>query len=206
VAVATTTLPADQALADWCAGAGVACLRGHPEDLLDRYYQAALALGAAVVVRCTSDCPVIDPALVDRVVGEFLAASPPVDYASTRLPAYRFPRGLDTEVMSLAALERAWRLDANPAWREHVTPYMYFNPDKFAILGAPCAEGDFSGYRLTVDTAEDLALMRLIFAHFGHDRFAWREAVELLRARPDWAAINATIEQKKVQGPDGPAG
>lgn len=206
VAVATTILAADQALVNWCAGAGVACLRGDPEDLLDRYYQAARELEADVVVRCTSDCPIADPDLVDRAVGEFLAADPPVDYASTRLPVYRFPRGLDTEVMSMAALERAWRADANPAWREHVTPYMYFNPDQFAILGVPCTEGDFSQYRLTVDTPEDLTLMRLIYEHFGHDRFTWREAVDLLAARPDWAHINAEVRQKMVQGPDGPAG
>lgn len=205
VAVATTTLPGDQALVDWCAARGVACLLGHPEDLLDRYHQAALALGADVVVRCTSDCPLIDPELVDRVVGEFLAARPGVDYASSRLPEYLFPRGLDTEVVSMAALERAWRMDANPAWREHVTPYIYFHPESFAILGVPCREGDFSAYRLTVDTPEDLALMRLIYEHFGHDRFSWREAVELLRARPDWAGINAAVEQKKVLGPDGRA-
>lgn len=206
VAVATTTLAADQAIVNWCAAAGVACLRGHPDDLLDRYHQAALELKADVVVRCTSDCPIADPDLVDRVVGEFLAADPPADYASTRLPEYLFPRGLDTEVMSMAALERAWREDTNLAWREHVTPYIYFTPDRFRILGVPCLEGDFSRYRLTVDTPEDLALMRLIFGHFGHDRFTWREAVELLRARPEWTRINAEIRQKMVQGPEGPAG
>ncbi|MCA1988869.1 MAG: glycosyltransferase family protein [Desulfarculus sp.] len=205
IVVATTTLEPDQALADWCQARGQVCFRGHPEDLLDRYYQAAQACAAQVVVRCTSDCPLIDPQVVDDVVGQFLERLPEVDYASSRLPRYTYPRGLDTEVMTLEALSRAWAQDRDPAWREHVTPYIYFHPEQFRIHGAMCLDGDFSRYRLTVDTPEDLALMRLIFRQFGHDRFSWRQAVELLERNPEWAAINAGIEQKKLIAPDGSA-
>jgi spore coat polysaccharide biosynthesis protein SpsF len=196
VVVATTELEQDQVLADWCARAGWPVCRGSAEDLLDRYHQAAELFGARTVVRVTSDCPAIDPELVDRAVGEFLER-PGLDYASTRLPANTYPVGLDTEVMSRQALERAWREDRNPAWREHVTPYLYFHPERFSLHGV-AGEEDCSGFRLTVDTPEDLELMRLIYRHFGHDRFTWSQAVELLRQRPDWAAINAQVVQKTI--------
>ncbi len=197
IVVATTTLPGDQILADWCQAEGWPLFRGHPEDLLDRYFQAAKAHQAQVVVRCTSDCPLIDPGLVDQVVEEFLARLPGVDYASTRLPRYHYPRGLDTEVMTMEVLERTWREDQNPAWREHVTPYIYMHPERFNIHGVMHPE-DYSRFRLTVDTPQDLELIRLLYRHFGHDRFTWLEAVEVLKARPQWAAINAEVQQKEV--------
>ena len=197
IVVATTTLEADKPLADWCAERGWACERGSEEDLLDRYYLAARKHRAEVVVRVTSDCPLIDPDLVDQVVGEFLARQPQVDYASTRLPQYRYPRGLDTEVMTMAALETAWREDQNPAWREHVTPYLYFHPERFRLHGVMHHQ-DLSRFRLTVDTPEDLELIRLIYVHFDHDRFTWQEAVELVEAHPRWQAINAEVRQKEV--------
>jgi spore coat polysaccharide biosynthesis protein SpsF len=200
IVVATTTLDSDQPLADWCAAHGWACARGSEEDLLDRYYQAALAHQAEVVVRVTSDCPLMDPELVDQVVDEFMARQPRVDYASTRLPQYHYPRGLDTEVMTMAALATAWQEDSNPAWREHVTPYLYFHPERFRLHGVMHPE-DLSRFRLTVDTPEDLELLRLIYAHFGHDRFTWLQAVELLQAHPEWQAINAEVRQKEIPRP-----
>ena len=115
VVVATTTLPADDVLADLCRTRGWACERGSEEDLLDRYHAAAAAHHADAVVRITSDCPVIDPGVVDRVVEAFLVQ--PCDYASNTLEPRTFPRGLDTEVFSQAALELAWREDDNPVWR-----------------------------------------------------------------------------------------
>ncbi len=199
VVVATTTLAQDDELESWCAAEGWDCCRGSEEDLLDRYYQAARKYAAQVVVRCTSDCPLIDPVLVDQVVGQFLARWPEVDYACNRLPHYTFPRGLDTEVMSMAALERAWREDGDPAWREHVTPYLYLS-GKFRLHGIE-RQPDLSAYRLTVDTPEDLELLRLVYAHFGHDRMSWQEVVTLLENRPDWMAINAEVKQKQVPPP-----
>lgn len=197
IVVATTTLPGDRELADWCHANEWPVFLGDPEDLLDRYYKTAEAYAAEVVVRCTSDCPIIDPDLVDQTVGEFLHLLPNVDYASTRLPKYHYPRGLDTEVVSMSALETIWREDNNPDWREHVTPYIYFHPERFRICGVMHPQ-DYSRYRLTVDTPRDLELIRLIFDHFEHDRFSWEEVVSLLESRPEWAAINAEVQQKEV--------
>ena len=198
VVVATTLEPADEAIARLCAARGWPCYRGSQDDVLDRFYQAARQHGAEAVVRITSDCPLIDPAVIDQVVNEFLERQPKVDYASNVLMRRTFPRGLDTEVFSFVALQRAWQEDRNPAWREHVTPYFYRHPEMFR-LHAVFNATDCSDMRWSVDTAEDWALVLRIYEHFGHDRFSWREALELVRQRPQWLEVNRHIAQKEVQ-------
>ncbi|MBM3728768.1 MAG: acylneuraminate cytidylyltransferase [Acidobacteria bacterium] len=193
--VATTTQPADHLLVELCARLGVRCWRGSEDDVLDRYHGAARACGADVVVRITSDCPLISPAVIDAAVARFRQHQPPVDYMVTD----RFPRGLDVEVFSAAALETAWREDRNAAWREHVTVFLYRHPERFRIGSLACAE-DWSGLRWTVDTAEDFELARRIYEHFGHDEFEWEEVLQLLRARPEWATLNRHVTQKTVVG------
>ena len=197
VVMATTAKPADDAIVDLCAERGWPCFRGSEEDLLDRYYQAAVAYQADVVVRITSDCPLIEPEIVDRVVREFLERQPDVDYACNVLPQRTFPRGLDTEVMRFDVLERAWREDLNPAWREHVTPYIQRHPDLFRIHGVT-NEVDYSHMRWTVDTPEDLAFVRRIYDHFGHDRFSWRDVLAVLEGHSEWLEINRHVQQKAV--------
>ena len=197
VVVATTTKPADEAIVELCAARGWPCFRGSEDDVLDRYYRAALAHQADVVVRITSDCPLIEPEIVDRVVWEFLERQPRVDYACNVLPRRTFPRGLATEVMRFDVLERAWREDLNPAWREHVTPYIQRNPDLFRVHGVT-NKVDYSHMRWTVDTPEDLAFVRCIYDHFGHDRFSWREVLVVLGQHPEWLEINRQVHQKVV--------
>jgi spore coat polysaccharide biosynthesis protein SpsF len=198
--VATTTQRADVAIVELCLRRGWACFRGSEDDVLDRYYRAAREQNAEIVVRVTSDCPLIEPRVVDEVVRAFLEREGQVDYASTTWPRRTYPRGLDAEVISFAALERAWREDRNPAWREHVTPYVYRNPEKFRICSLE-SDVDYSQMRWTVDTAEDLELVRRIYGHFGHDRFDWREVLRLLEAHPDWLELNRHVQQKSVAPP-----
>jgi spore coat polysaccharide biosynthesis protein SpsF len=195
VVVATTLQPADEAIMRLCAERGWPCFRGSEEDVLDRYYRAAVAHQADTIVRITSDCPLIEPEAVDRVVREFLERQPGLDYACNVLPRRTFPRGLDTEVMRFDVLERAWREDTNPAWREHVTLYIQRNPDLFCIHGV-INEVDYSHMRWTVDTPEDLAFVRRIYDHFGHDFFSWREVLAVLEQRPEWLEINRYVQQK----------
>jgi len=195
VVVAATTDPADDPIAACCASHEWACFRGSHDDLLDRYYQAAREHRADVVVRVTSDCPLIDPGLIDRVVGEFFAGQPAVDYACNSMPVKTYPRGLDTEAIRIDALERAWREDANPAWREHATPYIYRHPERFT-LHAVVNDCDHSPLRWTVDTPEDWQFVERIYRHFGHDRFSWRNVLELLDRHPEWLEINGHVEQK----------
>ena len=195
--VATTALSRDDELADYCETQNWFFHRGDEDDVLDRYYQTAVAHQADIIVRITSDCPLIDPDVVDDLVRQFLAHQPDVDYMSNFEPERTYPRGLDAEILTFSALERAWQEDKNPAWREHVTPYIYRNRDQFEVKGY-VNNVDYSTKRWTVDTPEDLTFVRQIYASFGHDRFSWLELLERLRMHPEWERINHDVEQKKI--------
>ena len=194
VLVATTTETPDDALAALCAERGWLCFRGSETDVLDRYYQAASGRGAEVVVRITSDCPLIDPAVIDAAIeGRELQQA---DYCANVLRR-TYPRGLDVEVFIFAALETAWREDDKPEWREHVTQFILRHPERFGLTNMSHDE-DHSDRRWTVDTPEDFELMEKIYGHFGHDEFSWQEVLALLALHPQWNEINRHIEQKKV--------
>jgi spore coat polysaccharide biosynthesis protein SpsF len=197
VIIATTKEPQDDAIANLCCIRAWRCFRGSQGDVLDRYYQTALTYSADVVVRITSDCPLIEPEIVDQVISSFLVHQPQLDYAANILPPRTFPRGLDTEVMRFDALERAWHLDKNPAWREHVTSFIQRNADLFSTLGIT-NDRDLSFMRWTVDTPEDLAFVRLIYDALGHDDFSWHDVLGLLEQHPDWLKLNRDIDQKVV--------
>jgi spore coat polysaccharide biosynthesis protein SpsF len=194
VIVATTDNQADEAVVTECERVEVPVFRGSEEDVLDRYYQTAKVYRATAIVRITSDCPLIEPEVVDRTVRAFLDEGS--DYASNGLtPTY--PRGLDTEVMTMSALARAWREANEPYQRAHVTPYIYQNPGLFRLLSVR-AEGDHSDYRWTVDTPEDLAFVHRIYDYFGHDRFSWRDVLSVLEQNPQWLELNRHVRQKSV--------
>jgi spore coat polysaccharide biosynthesis protein SpsF len=197
VVVATTNKPADDAIMHLSDNQGWPCFRGSEEDVLDRYYHAAKTYEADVVVRITSDCPLIEPEIVDKVVKEFLERQPGVDYCCNVLPKRTYPRGLDTEVMHFNVLERIWREDQNPAWREHVTAYIHRNPELFRIHGV-INNIDCSHMRWTVDESEDLSFFRRIYNHFGSDRFSWQEVLVLLEKHMEWSMINSHIQQKVI--------
>jgi spore coat polysaccharide biosynthesis protein SpsF len=197
VVVATTIESSDDPVEDLCRSRGWNFFRGSQGDVLDRYYRAAAMFGADTVVRITSDCPLIEPEIIDLVSAAYQSALPAVDYASNTLTHRTFPRGLDTEVFSLAALRAAWTQDSNLGWREHVTPFIYRNPEQFRTLNVTC-ETDWSGLRWTVDTVEDLEFVRRVYDEFGHDRFTWREVLVLLDRQPELVGINSRVGQKAV--------
>lgn len=200
VVVATTTLVPDDEVANFCAKLGYSCHRGSENDLLDRYYHAAKAEKARRIVRITSDCPLVDPDLVDTVVA-CLDQDPALDYCSNRLDEHTWPVGLDTEAFTIEALAKAWREDQDLAWREHVTPYIYFNPNLFKIRILEHRK-NLGHLRWTVDTLEDLELMRRIYSLMGSDYFSWHEVLELVRRHPKLIQINAHVKQKKVKTTD----
>jgi spore coat polysaccharide biosynthesis protein SpsF len=195
VIVATTSQPGDDVLVEACRGHGWRWFRGAEHDVLDRYYQAARDAGADDVLRITSDCPLTDPDVVAALVARYRDAA--ADYASTSWPRATFPIGISAELVRFDVLERVWRDDTNPAWREHVTPYIYRHPDRFAIVGLGC-EADYTHHRWTLDTPEDAALIRTLFDHFGGRRFGWRDALAAAEAHPAWQAINAAIVQRRA--------
>jgi spore coat polysaccharide biosynthesis protein SpsF len=195
VVIATTLNSADDQIEELCTQRGFACFRGSENDVLDRYYQAARRHGADIVVRVTSDCPVVDSGLTTRLIQEFCDRLPDIDCASTVLPVRTYPRGLDAEAFSFRVLEKLWREDHSPVGREHVTPFIHSHLDQFCVHGITHTM-DCSYMRWTVDTPEDFDLVGRIYGAFQHDRFSWREVLALLEKHPDWLEINSHIEQK----------
>jgi spore coat polysaccharide biosynthesis protein SpsF len=157
---------------------------------------AAHKFDAGVVVRLTGDCPFIDPEMLADNLQTFLAARPPLDFAANRLPNDRtIPIGLDAEFCTIAALETAWREAQEPYQREHVMPYFYEHPEKFRVLHIKHAH-NYGGYRWTVDTPEDLSLLRKIVSYFPNDDFSWKEILALFELHPELAQINAAVKHK----------
>lgn len=195
--VATTMLRDDDVIEALCRGRGWRCFRGSENDVLDRYYHAAAHVAADAVVRITSDCPLIDPEIVDRVVGAFVDPEAAAEYASNVFPIRTFPRGLDTEVIGFDTLARIWKQDYDPASREHVTPYVHRHAEAFRIVAVQNEE-NHSEHRWTVDTAEDFSLVSLVYDHYGHDLFSWNEIISFLEWHPEWSELNRHVRQKNV--------
>lgn len=194
-AIATTDSPADDAVVSEGKRLGVRCFRGSEQDVLARYVGAAEALAADVLVRVTSDCPLIDAEFADQVLREFFSAH--ADFAYNDVE-HSFPRGLDVEVFSREALHKAAEIADRQYQREHVTPVFYERPDMFktAIVHA---DRDFSSYRWTLDTPDDLQLIRTIYSHFSNNsEFTWRDVVALMEGSPDLARMNAHVIQKSI--------
>lgn len=199
VAVATTTDAADDPIAAFCTAHGVRIFRGDVFDVLDRYYQAALAFQADIVVRLTADCPLIDPQVIDLTVQRFLQTG--ADFAANRLPPpfkRTYPIGLDTEVCSFAALQRAWQEADLKYQREHVMPYLYDQEGRFKVEVVDHIE-DQGAQRWTVDTLQDLEFARQVAVRFdGRDDFGWLDVLALLEKEPALKAINAEIHHKTM--------
>jgi spore coat polysaccharide biosynthesis protein SpsF len=197
IVIATTKKSEDDKIISLCRDNGWNFFRGRENDVLDRYYQAAREYCAKTVVRITSDCPLIEPMIVDRIIEKFSVMTPKIDYVSNIFPIRTYPRGLDTEVMSFSALERCWKEEANPVSREHVTPYIHRHPDRFRISEVN-NELDLSSMRWTVDSPEDMAFACRIYEHFGDHYFSWTDVLSLLREQPELMEINKDILQKVI--------
>ena len=197
IVVATTTLPADDAIVDAATALGVDVTRGSEEDVLDRYKQAAEQFNAATILRVCADSPFIDSEVCDKVIAAFVSSDPPVDYASNKLePSY--PLGLDVEAFSRDALERAAREATEPYEKAHVTVRVYQNPSHYSLLPVT-NERDLHSMRWTVDTPEDLEFARQVFSRFaGGNGFSWREVVEMVEREPELARINGHLQPKHV--------
>lgn len=202
IVIATTTNAADDAIAVLCAQLGVPCHRGSEQDVLSRYADAARLHGANVVVRITSDCPLIDPVLIDRLIATY--AEGLSDYVSNMLPP-TWPYGMAVEVFSVAALEQAHAEATQAAEREHVTPFLYWRPERYRLRNVE-SPVDLSHHRWTVDTPEDYELVRRLFEALYPVQPDFRQAdiLRLLEAHPDWPSINQHILQKPATEAENP--
>jgi spore coat polysaccharide biosynthesis protein SpsF len=196
LAILTTNDPADDVIVDFCKQIGVLCYRGSQEDVLARYYAVALQRHPDAIVRITADCPLIDPDVVDLVIRTYRNLN--YDYISNSFVT-TYPRGLDTEIFSFKALERAFFEAHDPAEREHVTPYLYRHPEKFSLKNMASPQ-HFGHHRWTVDTPEDFLLIRYIFEHLypTQPNFRLKDVLALLQAHPEWVKINSHIQQKTL--------
>lgn len=227
VVVATTSGADEDPIEKLCHQNGVDCYRGSLHDVLDRYYQAAKTSGAEIVVRITADCPLIDPGLIDETISALLGGANlsarwqaqgdpkaypsattdgiPWDYASTRLPPpwkRTFPIGLDVEVCTFNALEKAWQQAQEQHEREHVMPYLYDFPNRFRCIVADWHQ-DLGDYRWTVDTPQDLELMREVYVRLhGKPNFNWLTVLQLFQENPELNLINANTYHKDFREVD----
>lgn len=195
VILATTTAPADRALEPVARELGVRTVFGHPTDVLDRYYQTASAAKADVIVRVTADCPFIDPEVLDACVELFHRSG--AVYASNAIKR-TFPNGLDVEVFTFSALEVAWKEAVLASEREHVTPFLWKNPNRFPAAEL-LQETDLSALRWCVDNPEDLVLAQTVCDELGRDgrQFGYPELLQFIQRRPDLTALNAGISDNE---------
>ena len=194
VIVATTTNHTDDPIVDWCKTNKIGYHRGDEADVLSRYHGAAQQYEADVIVRVTSDCPLIDGALVAQGVRTYLEqANSGLFLSNTLQPT--FPRGLDYAVFSRSMLEEAMAHAHTPYEREHVTPYFRQNPDRFDhhnIERIPNA----SDIRITLDTAEDYELIRILIEQYQAGDLSVDEIIHIFEENPQLKNINKSVIQK----------
>jgi glutamate-1-semialdehyde 2,1-aminomutase len=186
IIVATSEQSSNRALVEHVCKLGYPIYQGSENNVLDRYYQAALKQKSDVIVRITGDCPLIDPEIVDLVINAYKSTD--ADYVSNIDPP-TYPDGLDVEVFSFDALEVAWKMAKSRFDREHVTPYIR-NSDQFKTHNV-VSDKDFSNERWTVDEVEDYNVIQGIFNHFSPQiDFSWREVLKLLQIEPNIFSTN----------------
>ena len=173
VVVATTRDEADNIIEQLCLKESIPCFRGHPQDLIDRHYQAAVKYGADVVVKIPSDCPIIDVGIIDRVLGFFVEHTGQFDYVSNLHPA-TYPDGNDVEVFTMEALTAAWENAGKDYEIEHTTPYFWENPELFRTGNVLWETGlDYSmSHRWVLDYEEDYKVIQTLYdALSGNDAY-----------------------------------
>ena len=199
IVVATTDHAADDPIAALATRLGVGCHRGSESDVLARVLDAARSAGADLIVETTADCPLIDPVVIDQVIQTFHRNR--VDYcANVLVPTY--PRGLDAQVFPTRVLAEVAGLTNDPADREHVSLYIYEHPERYRLLNvASGLPREVSDLRLTVDTAEDLALVTRVYDELypNNPAFGLADIVALMEREPLLRTMNQHIQQKTAR-------
>ncbi len=193
--VATTTNPEDDVIRDLCKKFNIPCYSGHPADLLDRHYQAALHEKADVVIKIPSDCPLIDPQVIDKVVGYYEDHMNDYDFVSNLHPA-TYPDGNDVEVIPFPILEIAWREAVRPLEREHTTPFIWEHPERFRIGNVQWEAGkNFSmSHRWTIDYPEDYIFIKKVYDYLCRPEssiFSLYDILDLLKKEPMLPFLNS---------------
>ena len=195
IVIATTDLKRDDVIFDHVTNRNIPCFRGDEKNVLERHYRCAKKYAFSTIVRIPSDKPLIDPTIVDSVIEKFQSNS--YDYISNFsvnvndnnrfIPSY--PSGTEVEIFSFAALEAAWKNASSEDEKEHVTPYIYSNPEKFNILTLK-SEKDLSQFRWALDYENDLKLIRIIISKIQKRPILMNDILELFEQEPDLTKIN----------------
>ena len=193
IVVATTTDEIDDEVEVICNEHGFNCFRGHPTDLLDRHYKTGLEYGADIVVKIPSDVPLIDPKIIDRVLQLYLDNMDRFDFVSNLHPA-TYPDGNDVEVIPMPVLESAYNEAKTSMEREHTTPFIWENPQRFRIGNVEWESGkDYSmSHRFTIDYPEDYEFIKRVYDELFEDNpdFDLNDILSLLEKQPEIYDIN----------------
>jgi spore coat polysaccharide biosynthesis protein SpsF (cytidylyltransferase family) len=190
--IATTTNQEDDEIEKFADNNSVNVFRGSEKDVLDRYFQCAKKYSFSTIVRITSDCPLIDPQIVDKVIERFFSGN--YDYATNTL-IRTFPIGTDAEVFSFSALETAWKNAQLPSEREHVTPHLR-NKGNFKTINVE-NDTNISNLRLTVDRIEDFELIKEILNNISINPIHLEDILELFSRKPELIEINKHVNHNE---------
>lgn len=191
IVIATTVKKKDLEIVQLCAKLGISIFCGSEDDVLDRYYQTARLFKAEHIVRITSDCPLIDPKVIDKVIELYFNKN--ADYATNTIPE-TFPDGLDTEIFSFEILSTAWKNAKLFSEREHVTPYIRKNPNIFKLANFK-SNINLKNKRWTIDESIDLKFIKIIYKNlYAKDSlFGMRKILDFLKTHPEVEEINKGI-------------
>ena len=197
IVIATTVNETEDIIVELCKKLDISYYRGSEEDVLGRYYEAAVEYGGDVIIRITSDCPVIDPDVVSYLIDFYMRNLKKYDYVTNTLKR-TYPRGMDAEIVSFKALKEAHFNAYDPLDREHVTPFIRNRPTQYHLHNIKYSS-DLSRYRLTVDTSEDMELIRRIFEslYYQNPLFSLNDMLDQMERTPEWETINTHVEIKK---------
>lgn len=197
IVIATTTNAKDDKIEAWCKENNVPVFRGSEDDVLNRYYSASVAYPSDIVVRITADDPFKEPAVIDAVVSKLINEG--YDHVTNNFPP-SWPEGLDCEAFTFAALKESEETTHDSFEREHVTQYIYHNPDKFKI-GNVASDVNLSGYRWTIDKEVDYEMVKAVYAHRDPKNTSillLDEILEILKNNPEIAQINSSVERSAM--------
>jgi spore coat polysaccharide biosynthesis protein SpsF len=197
VIIATTFNETDDVVQQFAEKEQIRFHRGDENNVLSRYHEAAIRFGLDVIIRVTSDCPLIDPHLIRNSLEKYLQFNNPQLYMANGLER-TFARGFDFEIFSFQLLDEAFKKATDAGDLEHVTPYIWKNRSGKVELYPVKQPVDNSRFRITVDTPEDFELINILIEKYNADQLAYTAIEQLLIAHPELSAINAHIEQKKV--------
>jgi spore coat polysaccharide biosynthesis protein SpsF len=184
--IATTSNSEDDVIVNFCKSKEIKCFRGSQDDVLDRYYNCAKKFSINTILRITSDCPLMDPQVVDNVIDFYLKNS--YDYVNNFYKR-TYPYGNDVEIFSLKVLEKVWEKATKPSEREHVTPYIYNNPDEFS-LGWIENKENLSEFHWTIDRKEDLIFVQNIFKKISKRPILMKDIIDVIKDDPSLLEIN----------------